>query len=450
MSAVPVCSLRDTIAFLRDPAAFTAGPGSRLGDFYRVRLPGHRLHVVTDPDLIERILITDASRFVKSHFYWRELGRTLGDSMGSLEGPRWEYLHRAQRPYFTPDAVVRYLPAVETQVTIGLQRLADGLEAEPHVPLLELLAELNARIVLCVLFGRDEEPAALELARRIADGHAIVAWRDKFPWRPALGWLNGVNHRAARHKHALSRYAAGLATSSAGGDPRRLLHALLHLDEDPNAPDAAISVLRNEVTFHLGASTETQAAAVGWTLYLLSKHPLVLQRLREEIACASSAAPASSPDVAALTYAQQVIREALRLYPPVHAIVRDCVEPTQLRGYATRRGETFLISVLALHRHPRLWEDPEQFRPERFDTERAAALGRHVYLPFGAGRHVCIGQHLALPAMVLTLAQFVQRFDWSFVDTAIRPEARPSLKPSGSFVARLTRRDWDPRASAHA
>ena len=150
--------------------------------------------------------------------------------------------------------------------------------------------------------------------------------------------------------------------------------------------------------------------------------------------------PLSVRDLEALTYTKQVLQEALRLFPPVYAIVRDCVRPTDLRGHAARPGHTFLISVNGLHRNPRLWDDPDQFRPERFRPDRAAAIAKHRYLPFGAGKHVCIGRYLALPGMQFALARFAQTFDWTFADPDVRPVARPSLKPSGPFRARLARR----------
>ena len=441
---VRACGVRETIAFIRDPAAFTAGPGLRLGDFYRVRVPRVRLHVVTDPALTERILVTEAASFEKSRIYWRELRQSFGESMGALDGERWEYLHRVQRPFFTPRAVDTYLPAVERLVTLQLQTLADGLEDHHEVRLMDVLTTINARIVLSVLFGQDVEREPLERAReladRIADGHAIIAWRSRFPWRPFTGWLSGVNRRGDAHKTYFEAFAQRLGQSSAASDPRVLLHALMRIPCDPDAPGYSDSLLRNEVVFHLGASTETQAAAEGWALYLLGRAPHELQRIREEIARVTGDALVSARHVPELTYTKQVLEETLRLYPPIHAVVRDCRAPADLKRHHARAGETFLISVYGLHRNPRLWRDPDRFDPDRFHRGMAGAIGRYQYLPFGAGRHVCIGQHLALPSMILTVAQFAQRFDWTFSDHDVRPLAVPSLKPSGSFRVRLTRR----------
>src|SRR5688572_17414399 len=109
----PIRSVRHAIAFLRDPAVFTAGEGLSLGDYYRLRVPGYSIHVVTAPDLIEQIMVSKAACFEKSRIYWRELRRIIGDAMGSLEGSRWEYLHQLQQPFFTPRFAQTYLPLAE-------------------------------------------------------------------------------------------------------------------------------------------------------------------------------------------------------------------------------------------------------------------------------------------------------------------------------------------------
>lgn len=436
----PACSVRETAAFLWDPAAFSAGPGLALGDAYRVRIPGRRLFVVTDPELIEAILVRSADHFEKSHIYWRQLQRTMGESMGSLDGERWRYLNRIQMPFFTPRAVCGYMPEVGARISEHWGAVAERSKAVGEVSVLDVLAELNTRVVLSVLFGRDHEPASTEIARRIADGHRIVAWLGKYPWRPATAWLSGVDHRVSEHRKFFGDYVERLRSACRAPGTGQLLDALVGITGDPAAPRFEASLLRNEVVFHLGASTETLAAAEGWTLYLLAGHPDVLERLRREIADVAGQRWISFEHVESLTLTKQVVLEALRLYPPVYGVVRDCVRSVDLGRLEARAGDTFLVSIYGLHRSPRHWEEPETFRPDRFGSAGAPAIGKHQYLPFGAGKHACIGRHLALSAMVLTVGQVAQRFDWTFTDPDVRAEARPSLKPSGRFRAILTRR----------
>jgi len=429
--------VRHAIAFLRDPAVFTAGQGLSLGDYYRLRVPGYTIHVVTDPDLIEQIMVTDAACYEKSRIYWGELRRIIGEAMGSIEGPGWEYLHQLQQPFFTPRFVQNYLPIAEEITTLRLQHLADHLDGGKEVTIAHVLGELNTQILLSVLFGQHLDPHALEIAGRIADGEAIIAWRSKYPWRPVTGWLTGENQRAARHKRFFREYAGGVAQSNAASDHGILLNALTKITDDSQGPRFPASLLRNEIIVHLGAGTETQGIAEGWILYLLWQNPEVLQRLRDEIERVAGTSVVTMGHVTELIYAKQVVREGLRLYPPSYALVRDCVQSTQLAGRRVKRGHVFFISLHALHRNPRLWEEPNRFDPERFDAERMGSIGKYQYLPFGAGRHVCIGQHLALPCIVLAIAQFAQRFEWTFSDPDIRPVGLSTLKPAGHFSARF-------------
>lgn len=438
--AVPRLGLGQALAFLRDPARFTAGAGLRLGDIYRVPMPGYRLHVVTDPALVEKILVHEADSFVKSRIYWRELRRSMGDSMGALDGAEWSYLHRIQHPFFSPKAVRRYLPDIERNLGRLLDEVGPPKGAEASLDVIGAFSEANARVVLSVLFGLDQETPVKEVVERIDDGNNILAWRSKFPWRSITAVLNGTNRRAARHKAFFTAFVDRLRAMATSGGRETLLTALTRVEDDPEAPHLSPELLRNEVMFHLGASTETQAAAQGWALYLLWRHPQVLERLQAEVDGIDGGRAVGAEDLDSLPLARRVMQEALRLYPPVYGVVRDAVEGVDLGGLRAGRGDTFLISVYGLHRSPRLWKDPGEFIPDRFLPERAAELPRYQYIPFGAGRHVCIGQHLALPTMTLTIAKLAQRFVWSFPEGEVRPEARPSLKPSGPFRATLVPR----------
>lgn len=432
--AVPVAGVRATLAFLRDPAAFTAGPGLALGDLYRVPVPRFRLHVLTDPQLAEEVLVRQHAAFEKSRIYWGELRRSFGASMGSLEGERWRLLHAQQRPYFTPRAVDRYLPTVEQLVNAQLERIVPRGDSAIEVRLMDVLAELNARVVIALLFGVSDEPAALEIARRIADGHATIVRNSRHPWGPRFTLRD---RRGRAHAEYLRRYTSGLTASAAANDPRLLLHALVRLCET-EAEHVLRDLVTNEFTFHVGASTETQTAAEAWTLHLLARHPAVLARLRAEIDAVTRGAHAATEHVPALGYCRCVVQEALRLYPPVHAILRDCVAPAELPGHLAEPGDSFLISVYGMHRNPRLWEEPLAFRPDRF-AAGTSALPRLQYVPFGGGKHVCIGQHLAMPSMVLVTARFAQLFDWQFAREA-KPGTDPTLRPAGTTIVTIRRR----------
>jgi cytochrome P450 len=436
----PTCTFADRIAFLDDTAVFTSARGLAYGDVYRIPVPGCDVHVVTDPDLVEDILVRQGDCFEKSRIYWRELYRIVGPALGSVEGERWDYLHRLQQPFFTPRNVQRYLPAAQAFTTAHLRSLAETTAGGSTVGVLDSLSALNVHVLLHVLFGADEELPYAEIADRIGDGEAIIAWRSKYPWRPATAWLTGANQRAGRHKDFFDGVAARLVSSNPGDGADTLIDALVRMAADDDAPAFPDSVVRNEIIVHLGAGTETLTVAEGWTLYLLWQHPEVLRRVRDELRRVTGSAYLTLAHLGELKFLRQVLRESLRLYPPSYGLVRDCVRPTALRGCRVLPGQTFFISLCGLHRSPRLWDEPDRFIPDRFEAGRADSIAKYQYLPFGAGKHACIGQHLAVPCMMLALGQFVQRFDWTFDDPDAAFVGLSTMKPDGPFTARLTPR----------
>lgn len=443
-TTVPTSSWRQTPSFLRDAGVFSFTTGLALSDYYRIPLPAHHLHVVTDPDLTEEILLRQGACFEKSRIYWRELRRLIGEAMGSVEGGLWEYLHQLQAPLFTPRAVSGYLPTVERITTDALDALQSEVEGSSAVAVLSLWAHLNLRIILAVLFGQDAGDQLPEIADRIADGEATIFWRSKYPWRPLTAWLTGANQRAERSKAFFTEYAQHMRESEAArdadGPTGLLLRAILSIPEQDDAPEFPESLLRNEIIVHLGASTETQSVAESWCTYLLWKHPDVLERVRDEVWRVAGHEPVGLRHVSELPFTVQVLRETMRLYPPSYGLMRDCVRETELAGQPVRVGQSFFCSLVGLHRSPRHWDDPHSFRPERFGPNRIDEIGRYQYLPFGAGKHVCIGQHLALPTMTLGVAQLAQRFDWEFDDTDVRAVGLSTLKPAGPFEATFTPR----------
>lgn len=437
--SVPVGSLRDSVAFIRDPAVFTGFRGRYLGDLYRIRVPGHHLHVVSHPEMIEEILVRRGSSFEKSRLYWRELRRVIGDSVASLEGERWKYLRSLEQPFFTPRAVQVSLEEVGELTRLEFDHLEERVGAGMELPVLEITSRLNTRLILWLFFGQDGGEERMEITRRIVDGEETIAWRSKFPWRFLTGWLNGRNQRAEAHKRYFSRYAARVGASEAALREELLLSAVAGVqgEEEPFYQDV---LLRNEMIVHLGASSETHGVAEAWCLYLLSKHSEALDRVRGEVAEVAGGEPVGAEHLPDLHYTTKVVRETLRLYPTAYALVRDCVKHTEVAGRPVQPGQVFFISLVGLHRSPRFWPDPEAFRPQRFTADRMQRRGRYQYLPFGAGRHVCIGQHLALPAMIVAIAQFSQRFDWRFTVSSVRPKGRATLKPQEPFDAVVTPR----------
>jgi len=176
--------------------------------------------------------------------------------------------------------------------------------------------------------------------------------------------------------------------------------------------------LRDQVATMIVAGHETTALALFWSLYLLASAPDVQDRLAEEVrglALTPAAGPAVLPR---LVYARAVVSEALRLYPPAFVMVRQCVVADRWQETAIPRGSLVMIAPWILHRHRKIWRDPESFDPSRFLGDEPP-VPKLAYLPFGAGPRVCVGAHFAMAEATLVLAMIVQRFRAGCSDTIV-------------------------------
>jgi cytochrome P450 len=198
--------------------------------------------------------------------------------------------------------------------------------------------------------------------------------------------------------------------------------------------------LRDEIVTLFVAGHETTATALAWAFYLLGRAPEAYARLERE-ALALGRTPEAS-DLERLPYAQQVFKEALRLYPPVPVFERMALEPTQIGGHPIERGQYVAVFPYALHRRPRIYPDPERFDPERFTPEAEERRSRHAFAPFGTGPRVCIGNHFALLEGPLVLATLLRQCRLEPVDDVpVEPDPiAATMRPLGAIRMRVIRR----------
>jgi cytochrome P450 len=186
-------------------------------------------------------------------------------------------------------------------------------------------------------------------------------------------------------------------------------------------------VRANIVTF-IGAGHETTANALTWTLYLLSQSPQWRARVEAEIDAAFD--PQSSADLGeTLPVVKAVLEEALRLYPPAAFLSREAIAEDWLAGVRVPAGTVVTVAPFVLHRHRRLWRDPDVFDPERFLGKNRESVDRYAYIPFGAGPRVCIGMNFAMQEAVIVLAHLLRnlRFDLA-PDHVVAPIQRVTLR----------------------
>ena len=194
----------------------------------------------------------------------------------------------------------------------------------------------------------------------------------------------------------------------------------------------------NLLTFYL-AGHETTARALTWTLYLLARSPEWAAALVQEVARVTGGADISGEHVDKLLLVQQVLKESMRLYPPVPIMSRQAVAGAKIDGHAIAAGTSVLMPIYAIHRHARRWENPDAFDPTRFAQERADAISRYQYMPFGAGPRICIGMAFAMLEASAILATLLQHARFTPADDREPvPVARVTLIPKGGMPLKVS------------
>lgn len=396
---------------------------------------------VTDPALIETILLKAAESFPKTRLDRRVLSPVVGEGLLTAEGDHWRWQRKLASPLFRQAEILKYVPAI---VATANEQIAHwkrtGNPLEPDIP--EDMTELTfAVIARTVLAGINEKDAASVKA-------AGRAYLDKITWEIAaalLLWPDWVWHPG---KHRMQRASREVrlavhnlldqrrAHSTEGEDlVARMLSAV---NPDTGAVMTDAQIVDNLATFLL-AGHETTAKALAWTLYLLARAPQWQERCRREVLEVTNGGPMEAQHVGALPTLARVVKEAMRLYPPVPVMTRVAAADVTLGETRLSNPTLVVIPIYAVHRHTKLWPDPSRFDPDRFLPEHEAAYPRTQYMPFGYGPRVCIGSAFAMTETVAVLATLLQnvRLSW---DGRSNPEpvSRVTLRPKGKLGVKIS------------
>jgi cytochrome P450 len=221
---------------------------------------------------------------------------------------------------------------------------------------------------------------------------------------------------------------------ASGEDKGDLLSMLLMARDEDTDGVMTDKQVRDEAMTLFGAGHETTAHALSWTWYALSQHPDAEARLHAELAEVLGGRAPTLEDLPRLKYTEQVVKEAMRLYPPAWTTTREAIADIELGGYPIRKGEVVVLPIYTIHRDPRYFPDPERFDPDRFSPEREKDIPKYAYLPFGGGPRVCIGNAFALMEARLIVATMAQRFSFSVAPgQIIEPQRMFTLRPKNGM-----------------
>ncbi len=402
---------------------------ARYGDIYRVYAPARKSHtwVINHPEDVKRVLVGNHRNYTKGPGLDR-VKILLGNGIMTSEGDFWRRQRYMMQPLFHRRVVTEFNQLIDGANDRFIGKWAAQATRGEAVNLTDDMSELTLEIVLGSIFGKD----LLTLTQQPGGNPFAVVSKEtardlKFAYQfRSLGKL--VSALMAKRRAEPAEHFDYLSM---------LMNARDKETGDPMSERALI----DEVMTLVVAGHETTASGLNWAWYLLARHPEVDARMHAEIEATPPVAAPGLGQMEALPYTQNVINEALRLYPPGWLLSRRSVEADVLSGYEMPAGTDVLLSPYLLHRHPRFWKEPDAFRPERFDAEHESERPRFAYIPFAAGPRHCIGESLALYEMLMHLYKVARHYRLILAsDESIELEAQINLRTRKPLFMRLQRR----------
>lgn len=416
--------------FLLDVAQ-TYGPVSSF------RFGPRRIFLITESELIEQVLVTDAKAYVK-HFGARAYKPVLGNGLVTSEGETWLRQRRLSQPSFHKQRVQSYALLMGSLTERMLEKWKPGSDVDIHVE----FSSLTSAIALKTLFDLDEAGDRNRFTEtlRLAFNLMSARFRNlvKFPlWIPTPS--NQKLNRAVKELFAV--VDGFIATGRARKEPGDDLLSRLLAARDTDGSRMSDDQLRDEMMTLYLAGHETTALTLSWSWYLISQHPEVERKLVDEWSRVLGGRTPSPEDLTELPYTEAVITEAMRIYPPVYLIGREATQDLELGGYRVKKGCTVFMSQWVNHRDPRYFTDPTTFRPERWLDGLAKRIPKYAYFPFGGGQRVCIGNTFALMEAAIVLAAVGQKYRFTLSPTAnIDVNPQITLLPANGIPTTLKAR----------
>ncbi len=400
-----------------------------FGDLFTVRSRDRRdpSLVVSRPEYLRQILLTNHENYAKGVGFER-VKMLLGNGIIVSDGEEWRRQRTLMQPGFSRANIARLSADMRTMNLRLRDDWAPLADRELPLDLTTAMSRCGLEIILRSLFSTDLDRLIDRLGGNPFGFLAEDATRDL--------------QTAVRFRN-LGRHILALVTErrASGERPFDFLSMLLEARDRKSGRAMTDKELLDEVNTLIIAGHETSAGTLNWAWYLLARHPAVEARVLAEIAAVCPGDDFSFEQLMALSYTGQVLRETLRLYPPVWLFSRRALADDRLGDYHVPAGAHLFISPYLIHRQPGLWPEPERFDPDRFDESIHGPADRFAYIPFSAGARRCIGEYYSFVEMQMHLALLLPRYQLRFIaDRPVELEPAVNLRTRHSILMSLHNR----------
>jgi cytochrome P450 len=395
-----------------------------VGRTFQITLPRFQPAVMVGPETNRQVLVTERDRLL-----WRNdndpVTKLLREGILVVDGEQHDQLRGLMDPYLQRRRVLPHIPAFWQLTDQVVDTWQDGRSYD-------MLVEMR-KLALLVLFGTlfdvDFTPVMEQLWQPILDLIEYISpgWWIIFPNMPRHRKYQQAQAEMDAYLYDLIRARrAALAAQTEAETAGDLLSALVA------RPELSDDQIRDQLLTMLIAGHDTSTALLAWSLYLLGSHPQAMQAAQNEVdaVLGTSDLPPDPEQVSSLVYLDQVVKEALRLYPPIHIGNRRVAEDMVLYGYQVPADTRLMYSIYLSHRDETYWQDPASFCPERFHREAESQRPPLTYVPFGGGPRNCIGAAFAQIEARVILGRLLQRFNLELLNgDQIRPYMGATLEP---------------------
>jgi cytochrome P450 len=428
----------------------------RHGDITQVRIPGARLFTVYRAEHAERVLITNQDNYLKGPQF-ELFAAALGQGLLTSGGELW----RRQRRLIQPMFAKRHIAVFTDHMTAAGRRLLDDWDAShgdgDQIDVAEAMMGLTLDVVGRALFGADltgPTRRTVDAVMRAILSELVAAGLSPLTWAaysvPGVTMEHALRLRPRRQRRFRERIreldaivTTMIETHRSGAchGEQDLLTLLMDARDEQTGAPMGDAQLRDEVVTFLLAGHETTANALTWMWRALSRYPDARARLHAEVDELLAGRVPTFADADRLVWTRAVIQETMRLDPPFWITVRRAAHDDIIGGIKIPAGAQVAVLIYLTHREPEVWPNPEGFDPSRFLPDHAASRPRCAFIPFAAGRRMCVGNTFALTEATLLSAMIAQRYTLD-LDPVYRtePEALLTLRPRGGLPMRLRRR----------
>ena len=427
--------LGSTLDFKERPLQYVEFLARAYGDVVRFKIGFSDWYLVSHPELVWQICVTDAAKYYKPKLAKRLWKPFLGEGVLSVDGERWKKAHKLIRPGFHRERVDAYGRIMVEYTERMLASWEHGSERDISVDMVRLTLEIVAK----TLFDTDVHEDAATVGEAMLVLQDVMTEHIHLPIPLPRWWPSAANQRKVKALDDIHGIIDRVIAErrSDPGDRGDLLSMLIsaRTDDGEALNDRQV---RDEVMTLFFAGHETTSNALTWNWFLLARHPEVVERCVEELDRVVGDRPVTVGDLRGLTWLDAVVKESMRVLPSVWSFMREPIEDVSLGGFPVPKGANIMISPWVLGHDPRWFPAPYAFRPERFLEGK---FPNGAYVPFSAGPRVCAGKAFATMEARLVLATMLQS-QVPTVPADFEPEllAELSLHPGQGLPIRVHRR----------